>query len=129
MADEQLRGAVLVVEDEDSVRLSLKRFLERRGHRVLLASDGLGAIKLLLDDDADVVVSDYRMEVLGGDYWVRFLKRFCADKKVIIATGFLNPDMAVDFPVLYKPFEYTELERLIQQALAELKGREALPPA
>lgn len=107
---------VLVVEDEDAVRLSLRRYLTRKGHVVHVASDGLAAIKLLLDEDVDVIVSDYRMEVFGGDYWVRFLKKYCPDMRVIVTSGFLRPEFEIDFPVLYKPFEYADLERLITGA-------------
>ena len=72
MADRQ--ATVLLVEDEDAIRLTLRDYLERKRYRVRVASDGVGAIKHLLDGSVDVIVTDYRMEVLGGDYWVRFLQ-------------------------------------------------------
>ncbi|MDP3177311.1 MAG: response regulator, partial [Spirochaetaceae bacterium] len=102
-----------VVEDEDSIRLSLRDYLLRRGYSVLVASDGVGALKQLLDADVDLIVSDYRMDVLGGDYWVKFLKKYCSDTKIIITSGFLRPDFDVPFPVVYKPFDYQELESRI----------------
>lgn len=109
------RRTVLVVEDDDAIRLSLRAYLEKHGHTVLVASDGVGAIQHLIDSEISVIVTDYRMELLGGDYWVRFLKRFCSETPVYIISGFLPPDMDVPFPVLTKPFEYAELERLISQ--------------
>lgn len=104
---------ILVVEDEDSIRLTLRDFLKKRGHTVMVASDGVGAIKQLLDHEVDVIVSDYRMDLLGGDYWIRFLQRYCPDKKTIITSGFLKPEFTIDFPVVYKPFDYSELETMI----------------
>ena len=62
-------------------------------------------------------MTDYRMNLLGGDYWIKFLHKFCPDKKVIITSGFLNPDYSIPFPVVYKPFEYAELEKMIRETL------------
>jgi CheY-like chemotaxis protein len=104
---------VLVVEDEDSIRLTLRDFLKKRGHVVMVASDGVGAIKQILDHEVDVIVSDYRMDLLGGDYWIRFLQRYCRDKQIIITSGFLKPEFPIDFPVVYKPFDYSDLEGMI----------------
>jgi CheY-like chemotaxis protein len=108
---------ILVVEDEDSIRLTLRDFLKKRGHTVMVASDGVGAIKQLLDHEVDVIVSDYRMDLLGGDYWIRFLQRYCPGKKTIITSGFLKPEFPIDFPVVYKPFDYAELETMICRAM------------
>ena len=117
-ATEHSGARLLVVEDEDSIRLTLRDYLSKKGYQVFVASDGVGAIKQLLDNDIDLIISDYRMDVLGGDYWVRFLKKYCADKKVIITSGFLRPEFPITFPVIYKPFDYSDLERAIEEILA-----------
>ncbi|MGA2612492.1 MAG: response regulator [Spirochaetia bacterium] len=116
------RAVILVVEDEDSIRLTLRDFLKKKGHDVLVASDGVGAIKQILDHHVDLVVTDYRMDILGGDYWIRFLRQFCRDKKVIITSGFLQPEFPIPFPVVYKPYDYSDLEELISRTLAEVSG-------
>ena len=113
------RPLILVVEDEDSIRLTLRDFLRRKGYEVVVASDGVGAIKQILDHSIDLIVTDYRMEVFGGDYWIRFLKDFCGDRRVIITSGFLQPEFPIPFPVVYKPFEYADLEALIRKTLQE----------
>lgn len=108
---------VLIVEDEDAIRLTLRDFLKRKGYDVLVASDGVGAIKQLIDNQVSVIVSDYRMNVLGGEYWVKFLERYCKDIDVIITSGFLKPDFSIPFKVLYKPYDYGELEKSISEFL------------
>lgn len=113
------KSLVLIVEDEDSIRLTLRDYLKRKGHEVIVASDGVGAIKQILDHPVDLIVTDYRMDILGGDYWLRFLREFCTDKKVIITSGFLQPEFPIPFPVVYKPYDYAELEALIRGTLAE----------
>lgn len=105
--------SILLVEDEDAIRLTLRDYLQKKNHTVFVASDGVGAIKHLLDSEVDVIVTDYRMEVFGGDYWLRFLQRYCPEKLVIITSGFLRPEFPIPFELLYKPFDYAELEELI----------------
>ena len=110
---------VLIVEDEDAIRLTLRDYLKKKGWNVLVASDGVGAIKILLDNEVDVIITDYRMSVLGGDYWIKFLHTFLSDKKIIITSGFLNPEFDIPFKILYKPFDYSELETFILRELGE----------
>jgi DNA-binding response OmpR family regulator len=107
------KGLVLLVEDEDAIRLSLRDYLVKKGYEILVASDGVGALKQLLDYDVDLIVSDYRMDVLGGDYWIKFLKKYCSGTRILITSGFLRPDFEIPFDVLYKPFDYSDLEARI----------------
>ena len=104
---------ILIVEDDDGIRLSLRDFLKKKGYEVYVASDGVGAIKVLLDHRIESIITDYRMDVFGGDYWIRFLQRFCPQVDITITSGFLRPDFLVPFEILYKPFNYEELERRI----------------
>lgn len=106
---------LLIVEDEDSIRLTLRDFLHKKGYDVQVASDGVGAIKIMLDYKIDLIVTDFRMDVFGGDYWIRFLRKFCSGIKVIVTSGFLKPDFPIDYEVIYKPFDYDKLERKIAE--------------
>ena len=120
------KGLALLVEDEDSIRLPLRDYLSKKGWDVLVASDGVGAIKQLLDHRVDFIVSDYRMEVLGGDYWIRFLRAFCGGMRILITSGFLRPDFDVPFEVIYKPFDYADLEARMSSLM---EAPPAVPPA
>ena len=109
---------ILIVEDEDNIRLSFRDYLKANGFNVLVASDGVGAIKQMLDNEIDLIVSDYRMELFGGDYWIRFLERFCPTMKIIITSGYLTPDYKSAFPVITKPFEFSDLVEKINQTIS-----------
>ncbi|AFG36769.1 response regulator [Spirochaeta africana] len=110
---------ILVVEDEDAIRLTMRDFLVRKGHEVHLASDGVGAIKMLIDNPAiELMVTDYRMNILGGDYWIKFLQRFLPELPIIVTSGFLRPEFEIPYEVMYKPFDYNELEQHILAMLA-----------
>jgi len=113
------KATVLIVEDEDAIRLTLRDYLLGKGYTVFVSSDGVGAIKHLLDHGVDVIVSDYRMDILGGDYWIKFLSTYCKDKIIFITSGFLQPNFPIPYEVLYKPYDYAELEGMIAHALSK----------
>ena len=111
------KGSLLIVEDEDAIRLTLRDYLKKKGYLVVVASDGVGALKLLLDNEIDLIITDYRMEVLGGDYWIKSLQKYCSSIHIIITSGFLRPDIPIPFEVVYKPFDYGDLEQMIAQKI------------
>lgn len=114
---EKVKNYILLVEDEDSVRLTLRDFLQKKGYCILVASDGVSAIKQLLDHEISMIITDYRMQILGGDYWIKFLDRYCNDKKIIITSGFLRPEFSIPFDVIYKPYDYDQISELIKEHL------------
>ena len=114
---EKMLKYILLVEDEDAVRLTLRDFLQKKGYNVLVASDGVSAIKQLLDHDINMIITDYRMQTLGGDYWIKFLDRYCSDKEIIITSGFLKPEIPIPFEVIYKPFDYFLISERIDEFL------------
>ena len=122
MESDTPKGIVLIVEDEDAIRLTLRDYLRKKGYEVFVASDGVGAIKLLLDYSVDIILTDYRMDILGGDYWIKFLRKYCPEKDVIITSGFLRPDFDIPYEVVYKPFDYSDLELRVR---AILQGKSA----
>ena len=115
--ESETAGTILVVEDEDAIRLTLRDYLRRKGYEVLVASDGVGAIKQLLDHHVDFIITDYRMEILGGDYWIKFLQKFVSDVPVVITSGFLRPEFDIPYHVIYKPYDYADLAEYIRQQL------------
>ncbi|MBN2544980.1 MAG: response regulator [Spirochaetes bacterium] len=109
--------SILIIEDEDSLRLNIKNFLTNTGFEVHVASEGLGAIHKLIDFKIDLIISDYRMDIFGGNYWVKFLKKFCSDTKVLFISGFLNPNEEFPYTVIYKPFDLDDLLKHIKTVL------------
>ena len=51
---EKVKNYILLVEDEDSVRLTLRDFLQKKGYSILVASDGVSAIKQLRSEERRV---------------------------------------------------------------------------
>jgi len=68
------RQCVLLVEDDPALRRYLEVVLERNGYSVLSAGDGLEAMKYLLADGVDVIVTDALMPNLDGYELCRFVR-------------------------------------------------------
>ncbi|MEO7985047.1 MAG: ATP-binding protein [Gemmatimonadales bacterium] len=93
-ADFRGKGTVLVADDEDLVRSTAKRLIERAGFTVLLARNGREAIDLY-DAHADeiaVVLLDLTMPVLGGDAAVGELFLRTPRPRVILTSGFTEDE-------------------------------------
>jgi CheY-like chemotaxis protein len=65
---------VLLVEDDPALRRYLEVVLQRAGHSVVSAGDGLEAIKVLLNQRVDVIVTDALMPNLDGYELCRFVR-------------------------------------------------------
>ena len=70
---------ILLVEDEELNRDMLSRRLMRRGYEVLLAEDGLQAIRVALEQLPDLIVMDMRLPELDGWQATRQLRAGCVD--------------------------------------------------
>ena len=74
-----------------------------------------------------VIISTSTNKSLSRNYEVAAQARNMAEigakiaYREFITSGFLKPDFPIPFPVLYKPFDYSELEKRVASALAELE--------
>jgi CheY-like chemotaxis protein len=73
-ATQNLFHSVLLAEDDTALRRYLEVVLQRAGYRVLAAADGLEAMKLLLTEQVDVIVTDALMPNLNGYELCRFVR-------------------------------------------------------
>jgi len=125
---------VLIVDDEVTIRVALRRFFTRLGWAVEEASNGASALELLnldarqsVNDRFDVVVSDLRMPGLDGIELYEQLKELHPElvRRLIVSTGDLvSEDTAMfvrttECVVLQKPFELNALRALVDQVVAD----------
>jgi DNA-binding response OmpR family regulator len=86
-------AVVLVVDDEETIRYSVARTLQKAGYQVMEASSGEEALSMLADRPAEVVLTDIRMPPgLDGVELLRRIKSIDSDIVVILMTAF--PDLA-----------------------------------
>jgi hypothetical protein len=67
-------GCVLVVEDEEHIRETVKDALEEEGCTVLSAANGADALAVLQDDCPDVILLDMRMPIMDGWQAVAYMR-------------------------------------------------------
>lgn len=80
---------VLVVDDDGSTRSSMQRVLERQGYEVIVASDGIEALRLLQETHVavDLLVTDVQMPGMQGDALVGQVRRLWPDLPVLFVSG------------------------------------------
>ena len=102
---------ILVVDDEDSLRISLASILELEGYEVKTAEDGYKAIELAKQEDFDIMFSDIRMPGITGTDTFKEIKKIKPDIIGVMMTAYAINDLIVDvlnsgaFACLSKPFE------------------------
>ncbi len=106
---------VLVVDDEEALRVSLVSFLRDRGMAVQEAASGLEALDCLEKEPCDAVVSDIRMPGLDGIGLLKAVRERYTGIEVILVTGFQDMETAIAatrhsaFDYLAKPYNLGEL--------------------
>ena len=115
---------VLLVEDDPALRRYLEIVLQRAGYEVLTAGDGLEAMKFLLSDSVDVVITDALMPNLDGYELCRFVRssEHLAHLPIILLSA-LDPKNSTDEAeqvdaFLAKPVSPEDLLNRITEVLA-----------
>jgi DNA-binding NtrC family response regulator len=119
---------ILVVDDENNLRLVVQKELSRLGHEVETASDGEAAWTMVEERDFDVLLSDINMPRLDGMELLRRLKeRRQNPPEVIMLTGHATVETAIEamklgaYDYLTKPYRINELAVLVTQAADKQK--------
>jgi DNA-binding response OmpR family regulator len=109
------RPLALVVDDDETVRDVVHRYLDRAGYRVVLAGDGEQALRAVADKAPDVVVLDLMLPRLGGLEVCRRLRRDAVRVPIVMLTALgeeedrvLGLELGADDYVT-KPFSPREL--------------------
>jgi len=107
--------SILIVDDEASVRESLKKVLNKAGYITSTASSGNEAFSLLSKQKqaVDIVLSDLKMPDGDGIELLKNIKKKFADIEVILLTGYGTVEIAVetmkegayDFITPFRPME------------------------
>jgi PAS domain S-box-containing protein len=117
------RLCVLLVDDEEFVRVSTVDVLAHLGYDVVEASSGEQALRLL-DEGArpDLVITDHLMPGISGAELVQLVRARALELPILIVSGYAEPEgIAPDQPRLRKPFRVADLA----QSIASLVGEDA----
>jgi len=83
-----LSATVLFAEDDPAVRQSLAQLLSMSGYRVLTAEDGFEALRLLTQQEIDVLLTDIVMPGLDGVELARKARALRPDMRIMFLTGY-----------------------------------------
>jgi len=113
---------VLVVDDEEGIRLLMESELTRMGYAVFCVKSGEEALRTLRAQDFDAVLLDLKMPGLGGIEALRRMKESGVTAEVVILTGHPDVDTAIEamklgaYDYLTKPFKLAEVEEVLRKA-------------
>lgn len=114
---------ILVVDDEDYIRDSVKIILETEGFHVICTDNGYEALKIMDGHYVDIVLSDIKMPEMDGITLLKKIKEKFKNVEVLLITGYPSLDSAVEsvklgaYDYITKPFKVDDLVNKIQKAL------------
>ena len=123
-------ATILLVEDEASVRSTVRRLLERHEYRVLEATNGQDALALIIarHGEVDLILSDMVMPGMGGAELATRVRAFAPTLPVLLMTGYTeealarNGDRPLDQEIIEKPFTLHIVLEKVRTALARKTG-------
>jgi len=118
-------AVILIVDDDELVRMTISVLVGSLGYHCLVAGDGIEALAVLQSTPVDLVLSDIVMPGMDGLELLSEIKDKYKDTDVIISTGFHEKASyaevikagAIDF--IKKPIDQSELEAKLARAIRE----------
>jgi nitrogen regulation protein NR(I) len=120
-----MTNAILIVDDERSIRVGLKGLLTKEGYEVAVAESGDEALRLLDKQSFDLALTDLRMPRMDGLSLLTQLKERYPDMVVMMMTAYGSEKIAVEamkagaHDYIVKPFDNDEVKILVRQALEQ----------
>ena len=125
VGDDTGGGNILLVEDEDAVRLFAARALRSKGYRVLEARTGEAAVEIIDEGEQvfDLLVTDMVMPRVDGATLIRHARKVLPDLPVVCISGYTQDSVAkevAELPNVHflpKPFSLKQLATRVKDAL------------
>lgn len=115
---------ILVVDDESEIRIIVETALGRSGYRIMTADSADQALKVLMENEIDLVLTDIKMPG-GSGFDLMSLSQIVAKKvPIILMSGNIDIDTMIDeglekgaMQCIQKPFSIAELRETIESVL------------
>jgi len=118
---------VLIVDDEVDFLSSMRRALRKEPYRVLTAESGKAALRIMEEQDVDLVVSDYMMPEMNGLTLIKRIQRDYPHILTIMLTALAELDIAMQaineagvYKFILKPVEINSFRITLRRALESL---------
>jgi DNA-binding NtrC family response regulator len=126
------RNTILIVDDERTIRLAMKRVFEREGYRTALASDGREAIRSIGREEPSVVFLDVAMPGMDGLETLQRIKEMRAHLPVVIMTGFGSMETAIRavqlgaYDYITKPLDLNQVRTITRRAMETVRLKDEI---
>ncbi len=117
------KNRILVVDDEEALRIVLSAELEGEGYQVANAGDGQEAINILATNEFDLILLDIKMPNVDGFEVLKYVKEHSPKTKVVMLTGFADLKNAIESKKLgaedfvSKPYDLVDLLTTVERVL------------
>ena len=122
-----MSGSILVVDDEEAIRTSLRSILEDEGYDVTVAVNGVEALKIYGQDPPDLMILDIWMPELDGLETLRRVKELVPTTQVMMMSGHGSIETAVKavklgaYDYIEKPLSLENVTHRVKQALEQYR--------
>jgi two-component system response regulator AtoC len=123
-----MKPVILVIDDEEAIRLFLEATLEDRGFGVLTAASGQEALDVIARETPDLVLLDLMLPDMSGLQVLEEVKKALPHVNVLMLTAYSGAETAVRamkldaFDYVAKPIELDRLMRIVDRALEASAG-------
>lgn len=119
---------ILIVEDNDFVRMQVVSYLQDAGYNVIEAVNGAAGLKMIASD-LSLIILDVRMAPVDGFEFIKAVRGRNPTLPLILVTGDQNPDLLNEASkwnvsaVLMKPVQRDRLISMAERAIMKVKKR------
>jgi signal transduction histidine kinase len=119
---------ILVVEDEEIIRLMFKQSFENWGFKVEVAVNGKEALEKCQDDFYHIVVTDLNMPVMDGMELIKRLKTKWFHQEIIVITGYATIESAIEgmklgaYDFILKPVNFDQVQFTINKCFTKIRA-------
>jgi DNA-binding NtrC family response regulator len=117
------KKTILVVDNEETMRETLLKILQREGYDILTAADGQAALEIIRERKVHLILSDVCMPRVDGNRLLKLAKAILPDVEIVLMTGHGKVEMGLEalkegaFDFIQKPFTKLVLNKTVKQAL------------
>ena len=122
----QHNSRILIVDDEQIALRNLEHIMKKEGYEVTSTQSGTNALKLMEEQQFDLVLTDLKMEKVDGNQILRRSKELSPDTEVIMITGYASLQSAIlaikkgAYDYITKPFKLDEVRKVVKEALEKV---------
>ncbi len=118
---------ILVIDDEEIVRISCRKCLAPEGYEVDVAANGADGLRLTREKHYALILTDLKMPDMDGMEFLMTMKEMQPEAKVIMITGYSTVEHAEEatrlgaYNYIEKPFTPDTLIAAVREALHDIK--------